>query len=83
MQDYIYFQIQKPEPFDWLYFTPSFSTIYNLNDESMLLALTFTYKPVTNFEFVLKPAVTFGEEDSEYGSQRTQQKVETWLRFYF
>ena len=83
MQDYMYFQVQKPEPFDWLYFTPSFSTIYNLNDKSMLLALTFTYKPVTNFEFALKPTVTFGKEDSEYGSQRIQQKVETWLRFYF
>ena len=83
MQDYLYLQVQKPEPFDLLYFTPSISAIYNILDKSLLLAINLIYQPVTNFEFDLKPTFMFGKDDSEYGSQRFQQRVEAWLRFYF
>ncbi len=83
MQDYLYLNLQKPEPFDWLYFTPSAFVIYNLQDQSALIALNLSYKPITNIELQLKPMAMVGADDSEYGSQRFQQKIEAWVRFYF
>lgn len=83
MQDYLYVQVQKPEPFDWLYFTPTLSAIYNLNDQSALVTFSFSYKPITNFELLVRPAVMVGKKGSEYGSQQFRQRVEAWARFYF
>jgi hypothetical protein len=83
MQDYLYLNLQKPEPFDWLYFTPSATVMYNLHDQSALLSLNLSYKPVNNFEVLVKPTMMLGSDDSEYGSQQFSQQVETWLRFYF
>jgi hypothetical protein len=48
----------------------------NVHDQSVLLSCSLSYKPITNFEFLFKPTVIFGDENSEYGSQRFQQKVE-------
>lgn len=83
MQDYVYLNVQKPEPFDWLYFTPSVSAIYNVHDQSVLLTCTLSYQPFTNFEFLFKSGFMIGEDDSEYGSQQFDRNIETWLRFHF
>ncbi len=83
MRDYLYVKLTQPEPFDWLYFTPSIYTIYNLQDNSFLLAANFTYKPETNLEFILWHTYMFGKDTSEFGSRQVEQKVELWMRAYF
>jgi len=83
MKDYLYFKLTKPEPFDWLYFTPSVFTIYNLADKSFLLSATMDYKPVTNIEFILWPTLITGEGNTEYGSKAFRQRVEVWMRVFF
>lgn len=83
MQNYLYVKITKPEPFDWLYFTPSLYSIYNLHDNSFLLATTLSYKPVTNFEFIFWPTFLLGENNTEFGGKLVQQRVEFWMRVYF
>jgi hypothetical protein len=83
MQEYLYLSVQKPEPFDWLYFTPSVSVIYNIQDQSRLLFLTLSYKPVTNIELLFKPTFMIGDDDTEYGSQPFKQKVEMSLIWSF
>ena len=83
MQNYLYVKIIQPEPFDWLYFTPSLFTIYNLQDNSFILALPLSYKPVTNFEFIFWPTFLFGNNETEYGSKQAQSRLDLWMRFYF
>lgn len=83
MRDYIYFKASLPEPFGWLYSSVSIFTIYNVNDNSFMLSPQIGYKPFTNSEILLWPAVFFGDDNSEYGSKLIQSKVEMWFRFYF
>jgi hypothetical protein len=83
MTDYLYFKLTKPEPFDWLYFTPSVFTIYNIADESFLLSATINYKPATNIEFILWPTFFSGGGNAEYGTKAFRQKVEVWMRVFF
>jgi hypothetical protein len=56
MRDYLYLRISQKEPFDILYFTPSITWIYNVNDESYSLAPELLYTGITNFELRLKAA---------------------------
>ncbi len=83
MQDYLYAKITQPEPFDWLYFAPSLFTIYNLRDNSFLLAISLSYKPFTNFELALQPTLLVGGENTEYGSRQFEQKIELRMKVYF
>ena len=83
MRDYLYVKLAIPEPFDWLYFTPSLYSIYNLNDRSFLVSASLSYKPVTNVEFILWPTILTGTETSEFGAKMVRQRIEAWLRVYF
>jgi len=83
MQDYLYIKLIHPEPFDWLYFTPSLFTIYNLSDNSFLLSLQMSYKPVTNTEFIFWTTLLAGDDATEYGGKQVQQRIELWMRVFF
>ena len=83
MQNYLYLKVTQPEPFGLLYFTPSLFTIYNLNDNSFLLAALLTYKPFTNFEFTFWPTLLVGGEHTEFGSRQFQQKYELRMKVHF
>jgi hypothetical protein len=83
MRDYLYLKITQPEPFNWLYFTPSMFTIYNLNDNSLLLAVSLSYKPFTNFEVMLWPTLLIGDEGTEFGSRQLDQRCELRMKVYY
>lgn len=83
MQDYLYIKISQPEPFDWLYFTPSLYTIYNMKDKSFLLSFQMSYKPVTNTEFIFWTTMFVGDRSTEYGGKQIQQRMELWMRVFF
>lgn len=83
MRDYLYLKFSWPEPFNWVDFTPSAYTIFNIADESYMIGIPLSYKPVTNFEFILWPAFFAGNKNTEYGSKQYEDKIELWTRFYF
>ncbi len=83
MREYLYVKVSQPEPFDWLYFTPSLFSIYNLSDGSFLLSASLNYKPATNVEFILWPSLLIGGESSEFGSRQARQRIEFWMRVFF
>ncbi len=83
MRDYLYIKLSHPEPFDWLYFTPSIYTIYNLADNSFLLSFQMSYKPVTNTEFIFWATTFAGDDNTEYGGKQVMQRMELWMRVFF
>jgi len=83
MRDYVYAKLAIPEPFDLLYFTPSFYSIYNINDGSFLISASLGYKPVTNIEFILWPTILGGASTSEFGGRIVQERIEAWMRVFF
>ncbi len=83
MQDYLYLKMQHPEPFGLLYFTPSFFSIFNVNDRSYSVSASFSYKPVTNLELILWYTLAVGEDNTEYGGKQSKQKLQAWMRVYF
>lgn len=83
MSDYLYFKVSQPEPFNWVYFTPSVFVLYNIGDKSFSLGAPLSYKPFTNFEFVLWPTFLVGSERTQFGDKQFSQRWEAWFRFYF
>ncbi|MHB1048585.1 MAG: hypothetical protein ACYC09_00790 [Bacteroidota bacterium] len=83
MQDYLYIKAMRPEPFDWLYFTPSVHTIYNLNDNSYLLSFQISYKPIINTDFIFWTTFFGGSSDSEFGGKQVKERLDLWMRIYF
>ena len=63
MQDYLYLRVSQKEPFDILYFTPSLTTIVNLNDSSFSIAPEIAYTGITNLELRLKATFLVGGEE--------------------
>jgi len=83
MRDYIYLKLSLPEPFNWVYFTPSAYVMINAADGSYLAGLPLSYKPVTNFEFIAWPVLSGGGRGTEFGGRQASAKLDLWLRFYF
>lgn len=83
MRDYIYLKLSWPEPFNWVYFTPSAYVMLNAADGSWLGGLPLSYKPVTNFEVIAWPVFTGGGRGTEFGGRQASAKLDLWLRFYF
>ena len=83
MRDYLYLRISQKEPFDILYFTPSITWIYNVNDESYSFAPELLYTGITNFELRLKAGFIRGDRQTEYGEKLNDYRVEFRLRYYF
>jgi len=83
MRNYLYLKVSWPEPFNLVYFTPSIYTIFNINDESSIVGIPLSYKPITNFEFILWPVFLTGNKNAEFGSKQYKSKFEIWMRFYF
>jgi len=83
MRDYLYLRISQKEPFDILYFTPSITWIYNINDRSYSLSPELLYIGITNFELRLKGSFIVGDRQTEYGEKQNDYRVEFRVRYYF
>jgi len=83
MQDYLYLKVTQPEPFNWVYFSPSLFSIINLQDGSFSLAAPLSYKPITNLEVIFWPTLFLGREGSEFGGKQIGQRYEAWLKVFF
>lgn len=83
MRDYLYLRISQKEPFDILYFTPSITWIFNVNDKSFSLSPELLYTGIINLELRLKAALITGERLSEYGEKQNDYRIEFRARYYF
>ncbi len=83
MKDYLYIRVSQKEPFDILYFTPSVSCIFNMNDRSFSLSPELLYSGITNLEIRLKAGFIEGREETEYGEKQNDCRIELRLRYYF
>ena len=83
MQDYIYLRINQKEPWNILYFIPSFTSIFNLTDKSFSLTPELLYSPITNLEFRMKITVLLGKGGSEFGEKQNDFRLEFRGRYYF
>jgi len=83
MQRYLYVRASQKEPFDILYFTPSATTIVNLDDGSYSLIGELLYTGFGDIEVRLRAAVNVGERLTEYGEKPVDARLELRLRLYF
>jgi len=83
MQHYLYVRASQKEPFDILYFTPSATTIVNLDDGSYSLIGELLYTGFGDIEVRLRAAVNVGERLTEYGEKPVDARLELRLRLYF
>lgn len=83
MSDYLYLRVSQKEPFDILYFTPSITGIFNLNDKSFSLSPELLYAGITNLELRMKGSIISGKRFSEYGEKQNDYRVEFRARYYF
>lgn len=82
-RNYLYLKVSQKDPFDWLYFTPALTLIYNADDESATLTPEMVYTGFTNWEIRLRYSVLLGSDDTEYGEKQNSSKVELRLRYFF
>ena len=83
MRDYLYARVSQKDPFNILYFTPSLTGIFNINDKSFSLSPEFLYTGITNLELRLKASFLVGKSNSEYGEKQNDYRVEFRARYYF
>lgn len=83
MQDYLYLRISQKEPWDILYFIPSFTSIFNCADKSFSFTPELLYHPITNLELRAKIAVLLGKNGSEFGEKQNDFRLEFRIRYYF
>jgi len=83
MKDYLYLKVSQKEPFDILYFTPSVTCLYNINDKSGSIMPQIIYTPITNLELELKTTFLLGKDYTEFGEKLNDYKVYAAVKYYF
>lgn len=82
-RNYLYARVTQKEPFDLLYFTPGFTAIINLDDDSFSLSPEAVYSGFTNWELRLRFSFLEGSAQSEYGEKLNSNKLELRARYFF
>jgi hypothetical protein len=83
MKDYFYLKVSQKEPFNILYFTPSVTCLYNINDKSGSIMPQIIYTPITNLEFELKTTFLLGKDYTEFGEKLNDYKIYAAVKYYF
>ena len=83
MRNYLYLRASQKEPFDILYFTPSATTIVNLDDGSYSLIGELLYTGFGDFEVRLRAAFNRGGRLTEFGEKPVEERLELRLRWHF
>ncbi|MDZ7652370.1 MAG: hypothetical protein U5L03_07345 [Burkholderiaceae bacterium] len=82
-RNYAYLRVSAKDPFDWLYVSPSVTSIVNLDDRSYQLTFELLYTGWENVELRLRGVLTNGDDATEFGEKPAAQRVELRLRLYF
>lgn len=83
MQNYLYLRASQKEPWNILYFVPSFFGIFNLTDSSFSLTPELLYNPITNLELRARVTLLVGRSESEFGERQNDFRLEFRGRYYF
>ena len=83
MQQYLYLRVSQKEPFNIVYFTPSLTSIINLDDRSYSLTPELLYTGVTNLDLRLRATWLVGGAGTEFGEKLNSRRLELMARFYF
>jgi hypothetical protein len=83
MRDYLYLRASQKEPFDMLYFTPSITGIYNVDDKSVSISPELLYTGIDNLELRLKSTFLAGDSYTEFGEKLSDCKIEFRIRYFF
>jgi len=83
MRDYFYLRISQKEPFDILYFTPSLTGIFNVDDRSFSVGPELTYTGIKNLELRLKTTFLVGGSHTEFGEKQNDCRIELRARYSF
>lgn len=82
-KQYLFAKLTQKEPFNILYSTLYYKNSLNIEDNSHLNSIGFTYNFKTNFEIDISYNQNFGDDDSEFGSKLTKQFLWTQMNWYF
>ena len=83
MQRYLYLRISQKEPFDIVYFTPSVTTIVNLDDRSYSLTPELLYSGIKNLDLRLRAMWIVGDAKTDFGEKQNSRRMELMMRYYF
>ena len=83
MENYLYVRFSQKEPFDILYFTPSFTWMMNTDDQSWSLTPELLYTGITNWEFRLRTGIIVGARNSDFGEKQNGYRIELRVGYYF
>jgi hypothetical protein len=83
MQDYIYLRLIQKEPFGLIYWTPTFTLIHNLADNSRNIGIDINYIGIDNLELHFRSNRLIGNSQTEYGEKPADLRVELEGRYYF
>ena len=83
MEDYLYLRLSQKEPLDILYFTPSLTTMVNLNDRSYSITPELLYTGITNLELRLRFGWIRGGRETEFGEKPNDYRLELRVGYYF
>jgi len=83
MRDYLYLRVSQKEPFDILYFTPSLTGIFNVNDKSFSIGPELLYTGIKNLELRLKTIFLVGDSYTEFGEKQNDCRIEFRVRYFF
>jgi len=83
MKNYLYSKFSHPEPFNVLYFTPSIFVLYNLNDNSKMIGVEFSYSRFNNLNLKLKYNSLSGNLNSEFGGKISSKKISLLIDYTF
>ena len=82
-RDYLYARFSQKEPFDILYFSPSVTTIVNLDDKSYSISPELVYTGFTNWELRSRFLYLNGGQFTEYGEKVNSGRLELRVRYLF
>ena len=83
MENYLYVRFSQKEPFDILYFTPSFTWMMNTDDQSWSLTPELLYTGITNWEFRIRSGIIIGARNTDFGEKQNDYRIEIRVGYYF
>jgi len=83
MENYLYVRFSQKEPFDILYFTPSFTWMMNTDDQSWSLTPELLYTGITNWEFRIRSGIIIGARNTDFGEKQNDYRIELRVGYYF
>jgi hypothetical protein len=81
--DYVYFKASHPDPFNFVYFTPSIYAIVNIIDKSTMMGIEMNYSRLAHFLFTGRYIESIGSRNSEYGSKLVHNRFELRVKWSF